>query len=393
MTDSNINNQEIFNPKRIGGVNLRNSILRAATHEALADQDGKPTQRLHAMYRQLAKGGVGAIITGFISVSPLGKTTFPGMLMLDCDAKVDAFRQLVQTVHEHGAPIIAQLAHCGRHGVAGRDACVNRMTSQHFLRIINDFTAAALRAQHAGFDAVELHVAHGYLLSEILSPRTNRRNDDFGGDPIRRAETICRIIRQVKASAPCLPIWIKFNAQEKKGMNSQTAVEAASLFKDAGVDALEISCGMSSEPFHIIRGDVPYDAICHDVPLYNRLPRALQRALKPLASRALASPLPIRMYNRDAARAIKAAVQLPTILVGGVHDLSEIQEVITSRDVDAVSMCRPLICEPNLVKKYQEQTQTTAKCRACNRCIIGILQRSLRCYHARQSTKDGDGEK
>ena len=372
----------IFAPTTLGGIQLRNRIIRAATDESMGDANGFPTDKLTALYERLAKGEVGAIITGYIAVAENGKSTFPGMCTLETDDKIPAYMALTDAVHQYGTPIIAQIAHCGAQGAA-RYGKVCALKEDEIRTIIRQFIDAAIRASKAGFDGVELHCAHGYLLSEFLSPKKNKRRDSWGGSAENRFRIVDEILRGIKTVLPQFPVWVKLNGTEKGGITEDQAAGYAAMMEQAGADAIEVSCGLSEDVFMFARGRVPFDMICHDYPAVKNLPAPLMKLAKPLVNKILEPPAPKRLYNLSAARRIKAKVHVPVIVVGGIHDLHEIESVIGGHGLDAVSLSRPLILEPTLVQKYKSGKQSEAKCIECNYCVIGISQRPLRCYYGK----------
>jgi len=242
-----------FQPTRLAGITLKNRILRSATHEGLADESGAPLPALTQKYLQLAKGGVGAIITGYAGVRPEGRCAYHRMLMIDRDELIPAYRTLTDAVHAAGTPLFLQLAHAGRQTrsqVTGlqpvapsaiRDHMFNEevpraLKETEIEEIISAFVAGAVRAQAAGFDGVQLHGAHGYLLSEFLSPYMNQRTDRWGGSAENRFRIVGEIIARVKARLPGFPIFIKINGTDgrKNGMRIPEAVEIARRLEQAG---------------------------------------------------------------------------------------------------------------------------------------------------------------
>lgn len=373
---------DIFAPVQIAGITFQNRMLRAATHEGMADEQGRPTESLIKLYERLAKGEVGGIITGYIGVSAEAKTTFPGMTMLHQDENISSFQAMTDRVHQAGCPIIAQIAHCGRHGVAGSKGKVSSFSDEEIRKVIDDFVMAGIRSQKSGFDGVEIHCAHGYLLSEFLSPKTNKRKDNWGGTPENRFSILLEIVKGIKKALPDYPVFVKLNGQERGGIQTADACAYALMCEKAGVNAIEVSCGLFDDFFMVTRGEVPYDMICHDYPIMKDMPKVIQTMAKPVVKAKLKSPEPLRMYNVDVAVAIKAQVNIPVIAVGGIHDLSEIRRALFA-GLEAVSICRPLVLEPTLIQKFKQGKQTEAKCINCNHCLIGISQRPLRCYYGR----------
>lgn len=374
--------ESIFAPTTIGGVHVKNRVVRAATDESMGDANGFPTAQLTALYERLAKGEVGAIITGYIAISEKGKSVFPDMCMLDADEKIPTYKTLTDTVHQYGTPIIAQIVHCGAQGAA-KYGKVCALKEDEIRTIIRQFIEAANRAYQAGFDGVELHCAHGYLLSEFLSSKKNNRHDNWGGSIENRFRIVDEILRGIKDILPQFPVWVKLNGSEKGGVTEVLAAEYAMMMEQAGADAIEVSCGLSEDVFMFARGSVPFDMICHDYPAVKNVPKPLMKLAKPLVNKVLEPPAPKRLYNVSAAKCIKEKVHVPVIAVGGIHDLPEIESVLGEHGLDAVSLCRPLILEPTLVQKYKSGKQTEAKCIECNYCMIGISQRPLRCYYGK----------
>lgn len=372
---------DIFQPINIGGVMLRNSVLRAATEEAMADSSGFPSDQLATLYERLAKGGVGGIITGYMGINRNGRSPYDGMCLIDKDDKIEPLRDIVKRVHALDTPIIVQIAHCGRNG-AEKYQKVGKFTDTQIEAVISDFVQAVRRAKEAEFDAAELHCAHGYLLSEFLSPKTNHRCDKWGGSVENRFRIVREIMLRVREQMPDFPVWAKINGMEGKGITPALAAQYARLMQDVGINAVEVSCGLSSDLLMPTRGEVPFEMLCHDAPAFKDLPHWLQRLIRPLVMKVAKAPQPWRKYNVETAKTIKNSVDIPVIAVGGIHDLQDIQETLAD-GIDAVAISRPLVLEPNLVSKYQSGKQTTARCIACNYCVIGIYQRPLRCYYGR----------
>lgn len=204
----------VFERTSLAGMDFNNRIIRSATHEGMADADGVPTEKLKKLYVRLAKGGVGAIITGYAGIQPDGKTCFVNMTMMDRDELIPAYKNITDAVHEHNTPIIMQLAHCGRQtrsNVTGlptvapsaiRDPFYSEekpreLSENGINEIIDNFVSAIARAKQAGFDGAQLHMAHGYLLAQFLSSHANRRKDRWGGSTEN-----CRIIHSNHCT-PC----------------------------------------------------------------------------------------------------------------------------------------------------------------------------------------------
>ncbi|MEI6758772.1 MAG: NADH:flavin oxidoreductase [Chlorobium sp.] len=396
--------QRVFEPADIGGISLRNRFIRSATHEGMGDAEGAPMESLEKLYLRLARGGVGAIITGYAGVLPAGRSSFPGMLMMHDDALVPAYRRLVEAVHGEGVPIIMQIAHCGsqtRSAVTGlrtvapspvRDSFFSEevpqeLTEEGIREIIDAFVNAATRVRAAGFDGVQLHLAHGYLLAQFLSGYTNRRRDRWGGSLENRFRIISEIMKGIRHRLGDYPVLAKMNGYDgmKGGMRSDEAVKVAMMLEASGCSAVEISSGTISEGLAVMRGPkIPSDALF----AANFKMTALPKMLRPGMARILpliapASPKPYRSYNLEAATLIRKAVSIPVVLVGGIHTLEDASRAISDGAADFVSMSRPFIIEPSIVKKFGEGDQDASRCTMCNYCAIMIEKEPLRCWNGR----------
>ncbi len=378
---------DIFAPAELAGIRMNNRVLRSATMEDGADEKGFPTEALTKRYVALAKGGVGGIITGFIGVCPEGRAEQPGMVLLDEDAKIEPMRRMVETVHAAGVPIIAQIAHCGRSSVSGKTFDINRLADEKLEEIISQFISAAVRAEKAGFDAVQLHFAHGYLLSEVISPATNHRKDKWGGTEEKRFYIADRIISGIRKGLPDYPILVKMHGDDRvrNGIHSEESVRIAKRMEQAGVSAIEVSCGLSiMNSMGPLYGKIPAEMILSWYPQMMELPGFMKKMMKPILPKFMKEKDPApRRYNVPEAKAIKAAVNIPVIVVGGIHDLPEIEQTVTEDGIDFVSMARPLVLEPGLIGKYKAQKAQQARCLECNHCIIGISQGKLQCWYGK----------
>jgi len=207
--------QAIFEPTSLAGIKLKNRIIRSATHEGMADEKGFPTEKLKKLYIRLAKGDAGAIITGYVAIQADGKPSLFARTMIDNDDKIPAYREITDAVHEYETPIIMQIAHCGRQTrskITGlktvapsaiRNAFYNEdmpkeLSEDEINEIIDNFVSAIIRTKQAGFDGVQLHLAHGYLLSDFLSSHSNRRKDRWGGSTENKYRIVGEIFKKAK---------------------------------------------------------------------------------------------------------------------------------------------------------------------------------------------------
>lgn len=375
---------DIFSPVEIDGIQMNNRIIRSATDESMADEFGRPTEKLTRLYSNLAKGEVGGIITGFIAVSEEGKSTMPGMCSLHSDENIESFKNMVDEIHKFKTPIIAQIVHCGRQSVSGKKYDVNKMNEGQFHKMIDDFTETAVRCRKAGFDGIQVHCAHGYFLSEILSPKHNHRKDAFGGSKEKRVALVEMIIQSIRKEMVDYPIFIKLNGEEsvKNGIKAEDAAWYAKAMEKAGASAIEVSRGLQESVFDMTRGQVPIDMILKEYHTVSNLPKPVKTMIKPFVKKLLTPSGTNHLYNLDAAKTIKKNVTIPVIVVGGIRTVDDCEYSIES-GMDMVSISRPLIIEPGLVGKWKSGKQKDSKCINCNYCLIGIDNHPLRCYYGK----------
>jgi len=390
----------IFEKAEISGITLKNRILRSATHDGLADENGAPSDKLIRKYEFLAKNDVGCIITGYAGVSENGMSPYPAMLKMHKDELVAPYKKLTQAVHKYNTPVVMQLAHCGRQtsskviGTKKQAPTAKRhlfypdkaqkLNENGIYDIIYDFAKAAQRAEQAGFDAVQLHAGHGYLLHDFLSPYGNTRTDKWGGSTENRCRIVEIIIKTIKKKT-ALPVWIKISAEDnrKNGMNIDEAVKICRILERAGCDAIEVSCGTVEDGMNTMRSRLmPMEAVFEYKEPCASFPKPLKRlslAAANLINPLIKQPKPLENFNVSHAARIKQAVSIPVIAVGGIHRLSDMENIIETGSADFISMCRPFICEPNLAKKLKEGTQKEAKCMMCNYCGLVIEKGETKC--------------
>lgn len=394
----------IFDSTVVSGIKVKNRIFRSATHDGLADENGAPTQRLINKYAYLAKNNVGCIITGYAGVSENGMSPYPAMLKIHRDELVDSYKLLTEAVHQYDTPIIAQLAHCGRQTSSkaigmqkGAPTAMRHLfypdkakafTDSEIYQIIDDFVSAAVRAEKSGFDGVQLHGGHGYLLHDFMSQYGNRRTDSWGGSLENRCRIVTLIIQGIKEKTK-LPVWIKISAfdNRKNGMNIDDTIEIVKHLEKAGLDCVEVSCGSVEDGMSTMRSRImPMDAVFKYKEPCASFPEPLKRFslwAANLVNPMIKQPVPLENFNVGNAAKIKRNVSIPVIAVGGIHRLDDMEQIVSSDMADFVSMCRPFICEPNLVTKLMNDTQQQAKCIMCNYCGLVIEKENTKCLYGK----------
>ncbi len=392
--------KQVFEPCLIGKLTLKNRIIRAATHEGMSHQDGMPTDDLLHLYKNLAAGGAGAIITGYVSVARNGRT-FSNMRMFDDDTYIPAYKSINDQLKKFKVPIILQIAHGGSRSaskITGQDVIsasgrkkndygdvVKEASEAEIRTIIAAFVAAIVRAKAAGFDGVELHAAHGYLLSEFVSPVLNKRRDQWGGSTENRLRIVTEILSSARQEAgDSFPILVKMSSHDefRRGLTEAEAVMIARILQEASCDAIEVSCGYGDFMHTVRMPKVPVDAVLGLMPQYRDMPgyrKIFFRLIAPFLAKVRA---PLYNYNVPLAEHIKRNVDIPVIAVGGIRSMQDLRTIISDKGIDAVSLSRPFIIEPDIVNRFQ-QGQERSRCINCGYCLIGVTAHTLRCYYGR----------
>jgi len=359
--------KDVFEATTINGMTLSNRLVRSATWEGMCETDGRPTARLASCYRDLAAGGVGLIITGYTFVRPEGKQ-LPGKMGIHTDAFSSEMRNLVQAVHEQGGKICLQLVHAGGQTdtkTAGRKPLAPSavkveqfpekpaaMSKKDIEGIVTAFGDGARRAREYGFDAVQLHAAHGYLINQFLSPLTNRRTDEYGGTLENRCRFLLEVYNRVRLeSGADFPVLVKLNGSDnlEGGLDMGDALHAAILLDRAKVDAIEVSGGTAASG--------------NKGPVRLKIDKPEREA-----------------YNLGLARGIRKAVNCRLMSVGGFRSLEVVRKAIREDGSDFISMARPFIREPRLANRWKEGDLSPARCISCNGCFTpGFKEGGIYC--------------
>jgi 2,4-dienoyl-CoA reductase-like NADH-dependent reductase (Old Yellow Enzyme family) len=362
----------LFEPFMLSGLRLANRIVRSATFEKLADADGFVTEPLTGLDESLARGGCGLIITGCALVHTSGRH-LPRMISAHSDIYLDGLRSLAGSVHEAGGLVALQLAHGGRHCpplLIGGDALApspvynpstrttpRAMTDPEIWEAVDAFSEAAWRAWSAGFDAVQVHAAHGCLLSSFLSPLTNRREDYWGGDEERRFHFIEEVLKAVReAVGKDYPVLVKLNADDcvKGGITPEESVRVAVRLQNMELDAVEISGGFRETRAGIAK-------------TYSKGDEA---------------------YFRSAGKLFKSRLIIPVILTGGMRSRAVMEDVLAGGEADLIGLSRPLIREPDL-PNLLEKGKEGADCVSCDKCTRFDKHKHVRCRQIGEGAGQG----
>jgi 2,4-dienoyl-CoA reductase-like NADH-dependent reductase (Old Yellow Enzyme family) len=368
----------LFESTSINSMALKNRFVRSATWEGLATEDGLTTDKLITVWAQLARGGVGLIISGHAYVSREGQAG-PWQLGAYSDECIPGLTGMTRVVHAIGAKIALQLAHAGS-GAASRLSGLEpigpsvvgtesgpmgrEMTGADLEAVRRAFASAALRAQEAGFDAVQLHAAHGYLLSQFLSPFFNKRKDAYGGDTKKRSRFVVEVLKAVReAVGPVFPVFIKLNSEDflRGGLTLDDMLQTSAILEEAGIDAIEMSGGT------FLSGKM----------------NASRRG-KP-------GPGETEAYYETAARRYKEKIQVPLVLVGGIRTFETAERIVTDGVADYVALCRPLIREPGLVNRWKSGNRKPASCLSDSRCFKPALEGQGICCVVEADSKTAEG--
>ncbi|MBN2801512.1 MAG: NADH:flavin oxidoreductase [Deltaproteobacteria bacterium] len=373
------NSSELFTPFTLGSLTLKNRFLRAGCFEGMA-QDGEVTEKLINHHEDQAKGGIAMTTVGYCAVSKDGRG-FGNELYMRDDLE-EPLSILVKRVHENGAAASIQLVHCGYFSSpevigkktlgASKQFCTFRfsfceeMTISQIEEKTMDFIYSAKMAKKAGFDAVEIHGGHGYLLSQFLSPFTNRRKDQYGGSLENRIRFITEVVSGIKKEVKNLAVLVKINQFDgmKKGIELEDSIKIAQALEKAGADAIIPSCGFTSKtPFMMLRGNLPIKEMSRN-----------QKSLFMRVSMTLFGRLFVQYYKYsqlfllDGAKQIAKNVNIPVIYIGGVLSGKDAQTAIDN-GCTAVQIGRAQIMDSDFVNRLKNKTIEISTCDHCNRCI------------------------
>lgn len=351
----------LFEPTKIKNMELRNRFVRSATYDGCADK-GYVTEKQMNLFTTLAEGGVGLIVTGITVVHPSGQIS-KFQNSISSEEFISGLKRLTSAVHERGAKIAVQLFHAGREARFSRSTGrvpigpsflekdpylkteYRAMTGNEIWEVVRAFGDGAKRAREAGFDAVQIHGAHAYLLSQFLSPYTNCRRDEWGGSLENRLRIHREIYLDIRQKVgEDYPVLTKIGVQDgfPGGLDFREGKIAAKYLAESGFDALEISQGLRGSSY------------------------------EETEFRTKISNLDREAYYRRWTTEIKKKVGVPVMLVGGLRTFELMEEIIQDGEADFISLSRPLIREPGIINNWMRGDRHRAECISCNKCLEGL---------------------
>ncbi len=348
----------LWSPVTVGTLTLRHRLIMAAMGTGFPTPEGAVTDRLTRFLARRARGGIALVTTEATAVDASG-APFPAALRADDDARIPGLRRLADAVHGHGAPVSLQIYHAGRQmsrRLSGRQPVAPSVIPCPLVReipralegdeippLIERYAAAAERARAAGFDALELHGAHGYLLHQFLTPLANQRTDDYGGDLRGRARFTLEVVRRVRERAGRdFPVLFKLSAEDHLpgGLTLDDTLTVARWLEEAGVDALIVSAGTYG---------------------------SFEWVVQPIT-------LPQGCLSAYAAR-FRHTVRIPVVAVGRINDAALADQIIRSGEADLVAMGRALLADPDLPRKAQAgRREEIRPCITCNECLAQLMR-------------------
>ncbi|MDR2005767.1 MAG: NADH:flavin oxidoreductase [Acidaminococcales bacterium] len=352
--------KHLFEEVFLGKLKISNRLIRSATLEMDAVKNGViDVPLMKGIYSKLAEGGVGLIITGMMGVG-YNSCVGANMAKIYGEDFRGAFQAVVAAAHQCGCKIVAQLGQCGAkareidfgdHPLAPSDIAAMRkmpakaMSKSDIKRVVSEFAEAALKCREAGADGVQLHAAHGYLLSQFLSPYYNKRQDEYGGSPENRARILMEICDAVRLKAgKDYPLFVKINFSDltDPGLQGHECVSICKELEKRGVDAIEVSSGLAV-------------------------------GAKSIPSKA-GIGLEEQGFFAGGAMEVAGAVNIPVVSVGGYRSPDFAEETLNRGNIAAISLSRPLVREPGLVKRWKAGDLTPSQCVSCNGCFAETLK-------------------
>jgi len=367
-----VKESRLFEKTTIKNINLKNRFISSATWHGMANFDGSASSMLISSLLPVARGDVGLMIGEMAYISP-DTISSPGQLGVYGDNLLPGLKRMTEFVHREGTPVILQLVHSGLFASPMLSGAIpvgpsvletpngkigKEMSQEDIKNVVNAFRNAALRAKEAGFDGVQIHAAHGWLLSQFLSSFFNKRTDEYGGTLENRARIVLEVTRSIiEAVGENFAVTVKINSDDylPGGFNTEEMLVVSKMLEKEGVDAIEISGGTIGA---LLTGNVD------------------DGSFSPVSRK--------EVYYTEAARRLKEKIKIPVILVGGIRTFEKADELVKNGITDYISLCRPLIREPDLIKKWKSGNLKTSDCISDSACFQpGIEGKGVHCVHVK----------
>lgn len=384
-------NNSAFDSLKIGKLKLRNRFIRSAAFEGMC-QNHQVTTDLIGYHQSLAKGGVGMTTVAYAAVSKNG-LSFKHQLWLR-EEIIEDLKNLTDAVHNEGAAVSIQIGHTGnmsKKSITGAQPIApsggfniygpswpRAMDASDIEHTTQDFVYAVRIAKQAGFDAVEIHAGHGYLISQFLSPYTNKRKDSYGGSFENRSRFLKEVLTAcVNVAANEIAVIVKMNMHDgfNNGVTNEEALATAKLIEQCGADAIVLSGGfVSRSPLYIMRGQIPPKTMSHYIKNFPL------KMLVRYFGKYLMQPIKFEEgYFLNDAFAFRNEIKIPLIVVGGLNSETTIQKAL-NMGFDGIGLARALIQNPNFVKELKEQSIHKSACTICNYCVAVMYSQKMQCY-------------
>ena len=390
-----MNTSILFSPCQIGPITLRNRTIRSAAFENMAHQN-RPSEELFNYHTSVAKGGIGMTTIAYASVNKSG-VSFAGQLWMR-EEIIPELKHLTDAIHAEGAKAAIQLGHCGN--MTHRSTCgqqpvgpsngfnlysptfYRKLTEKEIQELVLDYGKAVLLAKQAGFDCVEIHAGHGYLISQFLSPFTNKRKDKFGGSLENRMRFMKMAITEVmKMAGDDLAVVVKVNMYDgfRSGLGIDDCIKIAQELERLNVHALVLSAGfVSRTPMAVMRGKMPYKTLAHYMDM--RKFWWLKIGIRLFGWFIMPPEKFEEAYFLDDAKKFRQALTMPLIYVGGLISKQKMEEVLNEGFV-ALQMARVLIHDTDFINKLKNGELEKSECKHSNYCIGRMYTLEMKCHH------------
>lgn len=385
-------NKNLFTPGKIGPVEIRNRTIRSAAFEGMG-KDNNPTQQLKDYHVSVARGGVGMTTIAYAGICR-SALSFKSQLWLRPEI-VGSLKEITDEVHSHGAKVSIQIGHCGNMTHMSTAGCipvgastgfnlysptiVRGLKKKEIKEIARYFGEAVNLARQAGFDCVEVHAGHGYLISQFLSPYTNRRHDEYGGGLDNRMRFMKECMEEVMVAAgDDMGVLVKMNMNDgfKKGMQENEALIVAKELQKAGAHALVLSGGfVSKAPMYVMKGEMPITSMTHYMDQ-----KWLKYSVRMFGSMMVPKEKYTPLFFLNQARRFRREIDMPLVYVGGVTSREDADRIIDEEGFEFLQMGRALLNEPDFVNKIKENEDHKSGCDHINYCIARMYSKDMACH-------------